>query len=303
MTDKNKKLWAFNDAHNWGAMLVSTAAARGYDAHLFEDGRELESKAGMVFVHMHHHPQVRDRHKRMMAALALNPHLQLIPDYRSSVLFDDKLEQQRQFAKWMPNTQVLTTPGSAKKFLNNAPKFPIVSKSSEGAASHNVRILETPAQANEEMRFAFSDIGIKAKYGQEQRGYLLWQEFLPGNDGDIRIIAIGSQRLILRRFNRPERPQAGSTNVKPITKLDAELEQALDFANSFFDQERLRWAGIDIVKDHRTGAWRVLETTVGWTLHGYYECAFFDAGNKPTGRLGSDVWSVLLDEIDAGAFA
>lgn len=297
------KLWAFNDAHNWGVMLMRAALQRGYDARLFEDAREPDE--GAVFAHMHHHPQVRNVHKRMMAVLATNPKLVLVPNYRSSVLYDDKLEQTRSFAKYMPRTQVFTTPQSASKYLNSGNiSFPFVSKSSEGAGSHNVRMIKSMTMARDEVRFAFSDIGIKCKYGQEQRGYVYWQDFVPDNEGDIRIIAIGGKRMLMRRQNRPERPMAsGSGLVTPITKLDDELISAMEFSNKFFTEERQTWCGIDLVKDHKEGTWRLLETTVGWTMNSYYECRVFKADGTPTKSVGQDIWNVFLDEVEAGAFA
>lgn len=297
-----KKLWAYEDAHNWGNLLHRAAKARGYDARLFAEAREPDE--GIVFVHMHHHPQVRLKHKRMMAAMQVNPALHLIPDYQSSVLYDDKLEQARVYREWMPRTRIFHTPGSSKHFLNTQPKYPFMSKTAEGAGSHNVRLINNAKDAQDEIRDAFSDIGIKCKYGQEQRGYVLWQELVPGNAGDIRIIAIGDQRLILKRANRPDKPMAsGSGNTKPVTVLDAEAATALQFANRFFDAFGLKWCGIDLVMDHAAGEWRLLETTVGWTMTGYYDCNFINRDGTVTDRKGDQVWQVLLDEIERGAFA
>jgi glutathione synthase/RimK-type ligase-like ATP-grasp enzyme len=299
------KVWCYSDAHNWGTMLSQEAAKRGHDAHLFEDPRQPD--AGYVFVHMHHHPQVRMLHKRLMAIMAMNPNLTLIPEYRSSVLYDDKLEQARQLPKWMPRTRVFYTPNAARRHLDAAPALPIMSKSAEGASSHNVRLLTTYEEARQEIKHAFSDIGIKCRYGQTQRGYLLWQDFVPGNEGDIRIIAIGTQRLILRRGNRADRPMAsGSGNLTPITSLDdSDVCAALDKANEFFAFEHFNWCGIDLVKDEQ-GVWYVLETTVGWTLHGYYDCAFIDCRDVMAPRVreerGDKVWQVLLEEIERGVF-
>lgn len=296
-----EKLWCYQDAHHWGEGLYLLATKRGHDAHLFEDSRKPDS--GFVFMHMHHHPQVRLLHKRTMAIMAVNPELTLIPDYRASVLYDDKLEQARQLSRWMPRTRVFYSPSPARAHLMKC-EFPFISKTSEGASSHNVRFIETQDQAKNEIRLAFSDIGIKSHYGQQQRGYLLWQDFVAGNAGDVRVIAIGSKRLILRRGNRPDRPMAsGSGRLDPVRgALDRDTELCLTAADNFFAAENMKWCGIDLVKDTQ-GKWYVLESTVGWTMHGYYECEFYDADHKPAGIMGDKVWDVLLDEIEAGAFA
>lgn len=311
------KLWCFDDAHNWGKMLFDVAAKRGHEAHLFEDPRSPDQ--GYVFMHMHHHPQVRILHKRMMAIMSMNPDLRLIPDYRSSVLYDDKTEQARQLSRWMPRTHIFYTPGGARRFLEANHKFPFLSKTAEGASSHNVRLISTIDQAKLEIRQAFSDLGIKCHYGQQQRGYLLWQDFIPGNEGDIRIVAVGTKRLILRRGNRPDRPMAsGSGRLTPIVDLtDLQARLALEVANEFFAAEQFKWAGIDMVRDAE-GKWYILETTVGWTLNGYYECSFIDCYDNSYANAiskgprvlmngegpvrGDAIWQVLVDEIEAGAF-
>lgn len=294
------KIWCYEDTQGWGQGLCSAALHRGYDARMFFTYDQPDE--GYLFFHMHHHPQVRARHKRMMEHFATNARLRLIPDYCSAKLYDDKVEQARAYAKWMPETHVLRSPTVAKEFLQSDKMlpFPFISKAAEGASSYNVRLVHTMDAAMAEIRQAFSDRGIPAKYGQKQMGYLLWQEFIPDNDCDIRVIAIGRQRLVLRRFIRsPDRPFAsGSGKLDHITELtDPKIVSAYEFANEFFKAEGLKWCGIDLVFDKVKQRWFLLETTVGWTLHGYFSCKFF-----PDGRMGTEVWEVTMDELEAGAF-
>lgn len=290
------KLWAFDDTQGWGRALIDAAKADGhFEPILFEDMQQPDE--GYLFFHMHHHPQVRMRHKYMMGHFALNPKLKLIPDYRSAMLYDNKLEQARALSRWMPRTYIFTTPGSARRFIDSVPFFPFISKTSEGASSHNVRFVQAYEEAKLEIKYAFSDLGIVGRYGGRQRGYLIWQEFIEGNDHDIRVLAIGRQRLMLKRFNRTDRPMAsGSGKNTPINVLDDEAKSALEFANQFFGEEKQAWSGIDLVRG-ADGRWYVLECTVGWTLSGYNECVFVG-----TQRKGTAVWQVLLEEIRAGVF-
>lgn len=298
------KIWCFEDPQDWGERLYKTAKARGHEAYMFEASTQPD--AGYVFVHMHHHPQLRKGHKELMENLSLNPKLVLIPDYRSSVLYDDKLEQARHLSRWMPATKAFFTPGAAKEYLRSSPRYPFISKASEGASSHNVRLVETPEQAFAEVKAAFSDKGIKMHYELAQRGYVLWQDFIENNDHDVRVIRIGEKRLVLRRFNRKERPMAsGSGNLDPVTALDEEVRSALSYSDCFFKHERFDWCGIDLVKN--STRWYVLETTVGWNMGGYVKCAVWKRAYGhgewvATNRLGIDIWEVLIDEIEAGSF-
>lgn len=289
------KLWAFDDAHNWGAMLVAKATARGFDARLFDDSRIPDE--GLVFMHMHHHPQVRLTHKRIMAVMALNKSLRLIPSYRASVLFDDKIEQARQLATWLPRTNVFFTIGAAKRFLADDTSYPIISKAAEGTSSYNVRMINTEDEARSEIRRAYSDLGIRCKYGQMQRGYLLWQEFIDGSSCDYRIVVVGSKRLILRRANREDVPMGGAANIEPITELDDRASAALEFVNAFAATEQLPWCAVDVIRSGN-GEWFVLEVSVSWTLNSFYEAAFFDASGERVGKMGHEVWDVFIDELE-----
>lgn len=306
MVPAKLKVWCYDDAHNWGSLLAQAATARGHDAHMFDDPRMPDE--GVAFMHMHYHPQVRAMHKRCMQVMSMNPKLTLIPDYRMSVMYDDKAEQARQLAKWLPRTYLFWTPNGARNWLERHAKFPFVSKTSEGSSSANVRLIETLDQAKLEVRQAFSDIGIKCKYGQKQIGYLLWQDFIPDNAGDFRIVAIGNKRIMMRRDNRGERAvTTGPGQITPIRTLTDASLAALEFAHDFFTDERIKWGCVDVLYDKEREKHFALECTVGWTMHSYNDCAFFkwdaSAGAwTQDGRLGSDVWNVLVDEIEQGSF-
>lgn len=295
------RLWCFNDAHFWGRDLALEAKAQKHDARLFEDGREPDM--GYAFMHLHHHPQTRARDKGINQQLALNPDIVAVPEYRSARLYDDKLEQAAELSKWMPRTRAFFSPRPVRQFLETSPDFPIISKTREGASSHNVRLLRTMDEANQEIRLAFSDLGIDCRYGHKQHGYLLWQKFCAGNKGDIRIIAIGDLRLVLKRNNRKDRPFAsGSGSNTPVTVLDKSTMDAFTKADDFFVSENFKWCGIDLVYDYDDKRWVILETTVGWTLRGYDECQFIDRNGKPTGKTGRDIWKVFIKQLEQGVF-
>lgn len=300
MTSKFK-LWTFDDAHNWGSQLAAAANERGHEARLFDDPRAPDQ--GFAFMHMHYHPTVRTQHKRGMAIMSMNPHLTLIPSYRMSVLYDDKAEQTRQFAKAMPRTHIVYTPNGARNLLNTM-SLPFVSKSAEGSSSSNIRFIETLDEAKQEIRLAFSDIGIKCRHGLSQRGYLLWQEYLPDNNGDVRVLAIGNLRLMLKRNNRGNMPVANGNEFEPVASIQpgSPMSFAFDFANDLFRREGIMWGGVDIVYDKAKGCWRLLEITVAWTMHHYTECAFIDMSGHATKIKGESVWSTLVSELETGSF-
>lgn len=296
------KVWAYNDVHNWGSMLAQAAAARGHDAHLFEDPRQPDS--GYAFMHMHYHPQVREMHKRIMSVMAMNPNVKLIPSYRMSVMHDDKAEQARQLAQWMPRTHIFWTPNGARNWLEKSAQLPFVSKAKEGSSSSNVRLITTLDAAKTEVRMTFSDIGIKCHYGMVQRGYLLWQDFIEAM-GDYRVIAVGKKRLMVKRENKGDKPITNGNgriiNIKSI-EPGSEESKALVQADIFFDKEQIRWGGVDLMCDKNTGRFYVIETTASWKMHAFHESNFFEDGRRCVDDTGADIWKVLVGELEAGSF-
>lgn len=288
------KLWVYRDFSGWHSQLAPAATRRGHDVTIFSDHRE--PTAGVVFGRMHHDPSVRLRDKAVWAHLATNPDLLLIPGYRASVLYDDKAEQARQLSRWLPRTVIARCEEEAEEALDLL-GIPLMSKSADGAGSYNVRIIRSRDDAMMEARRCFGS-GLPIHRGQVQRGYVLWQRFMAGNAYDFRVIAVGGERLILRRGNRPDRPMAsGSGKERPIGWPDAEASEVLDFANAFFAAEDQRFSGIDIVRDHEAGRWVILECTVGWPLGKNH------MHKTVSGRPWSEFFDIILDQIEAGAFA
>jgi glutathione synthase/RimK-type ligase-like ATP-grasp enzyme len=285
-------LWVYRDFSDWHTRLAPLALSRGHDVEVFSEANEPDE--GTVFARIHHYPQVRERDKAVMAALALKPALHLVPGARAAVLYDDKAEQARQLARWMPQTAIVDRLEDAPAALARL-GLPLMSKTSEGAGSHNVRFVTTRKQAMLEATSAFG-AGMPVYMDQVQCGYLLWQKFMQRNAYDFRVIAIGRERLILRRGNRKDRPMAsGSGREMPISWPDREASEVLDFANSFFAEERMTFCGIDVVRDHEASRWVLLECTTGWPIGKMHLHTFV------SGRPGSEYWKIVMDELEAGA--
>lgn len=105
----------------------------------------------------------------------------------------------------LPKSFVSYSYKDALNYLKSA-SYPIVSKSSHGASSKNVRLLKNYSQAKKELDFLF-DIGeinrLKSKFFRKigllpdqysfQKNYVHYQEFIPNNKGDLKIITIGDK--------------------------------------------------------------------------------------------------------------
>ena len=278
---------------DWSTGMLAEAERRGIDARRISKPDDA-MPGDTVFVHMHLHPLVRERDKAAMHKLGQRDDIRLIPSPEDGRLYDDKRAQTEKFGAWLPPTWIFTDADEATKFAQARETWPIVSKTSEGAGSHNVRMLGSRRDALLEAAAVFNGHGLTTRYGNRQQGYVLWQHFCEGNAGDIRVVKVGRQRLILRRGNRRDRPMAsGSGKLGPVVDLDIETASALEHADMFFRAAGTKWCAIDLVK--LAGEWRVLEVSCSWAIDGYAGCAFF-----PDGRRGTEFWGMVIDEIEGG---
>jgi glutathione synthase/RimK-type ligase-like ATP-grasp enzyme len=291
------RLLCLDDRGHWGRDLAAVAHARGWEAHLFEAGEPLRP-ADYAFMRINQGGERMEREKRAMWRIA-QLGVRTIPELNHGLLYENKVGQAHAFRDWMPPTRVLTDVAAAEGAIGEL-GYPFISKARDGSASRNVRLIESEDQARQEIQLAFgSGLPTPHRLGTGiQKGYLIWQQFMGGNAYDYRVIAVGRQRLLLRRHNRPDIPFAsGSGLCEPITALDVETAAVLQAANEFFAAAHTNWCGIDLVRAPDSGRWYVLETTLGWMLKAYLPCAFI--GTRWT---GADIWNVLLDEIEAGVF-
>lgn len=290
-----RKLYVFEDAHKWGVSLHQAAQVRGYDSELFDSPYEVNGGSGFLFMHMHNHPAVRAYHKSLMQYFATKPDLRMIPQYKVSMLFDDRAEQLRHYARWMPKTYYFTTPFAVRQFLDRQPTFPMLSRSTPGTIGANVRTITTQEEARKEVKQAFSDLGIRLHYDQRQHGYLIWQEFIPQSP-HYRITAIGNDRLV----GIGEAQENGVVTLGPcVLDNDVEAISALAWADEFFRVEDIRYGSIVVVKDAE-GQWKMQDLTLSWHRSFYAnELTRFVRSGRP----GAEMWDVLLDNMDAGAFS
>jgi glutathione synthase/RimK-type ligase-like ATP-grasp enzyme len=191
--------------------------------------------------------------------------------------------------------------------------YPFISKASQGAGSSNVRLIKDEKQAKSEIQSAFSSSGIPCHFNLRQKGYLLWQEFVPGNDFDWRVIIIGKAKrcgLLLKRFNKPDTGFAsGSHRFEYITVLTPEVTDVLNYALRFAEAFDLTHTALDLLKD-KTGKLLLLENTTIWersqpgrsfpSKSVYFEST--DKGWEPTEYTAGTYFELLAKMILEGYF-
>jgi len=297
------RIWCFDCfsglKHNdsWGREVSRAALLRGHEAPQFKKPEQID-KEGYVFARRRQFPPLYEQ-DFSIGPLFLKRWLKGVQDYEQWTLYEDKVTQLWQYHKFMPRTDLITSILDAFLAANHL-SYPIVSKSAFGSSSVNVRILNTYAEAQRELNLAFGE-GIPAKRGQEtvlQKGYLLWQEFVP-HDVTWRVTAVGRRRHIYKRFCYPDKPVAAPSAIVQTepAEMSEEVESLLAFSNEFFAFAKTKWCAIDVLK--APDGWKLLETSLAWAR-----------GNDPAGNAkfyGTDFslntqHDLLIREIEEGAF-
>lgn len=167
----------------------------------------------------------------------------VFPDLRTAWHYDDKIAQAyllQALGLPAPKTWVFWRRADAEAWAAAAP-YPVVAKLAVGAGSSNVKLIRNAREAGAHIERMFSRTGIigpalhpgkptpagiaksmvqrvlwggrylllkkypplPKQYWMPQKGYALFQEFLPGNEFDTRITVIGDRAFGFRRMNRP----------------------------------------------------------------------------------------------------
>jgi glutathione synthase/RimK-type ligase-like ATP-grasp enzyme len=198
----------------------------------------------------------------------------VVPNYKTIWHFESKAAQSFLFlleSVPTPQTTVSFDRQDALAQLRQA-KMPLVFKRSEGAASEHVRLVAAPGGARRLLERAFCGNRYRAErlrggplwktalrlavrpwfwrflwnrwLDRDADGYLYWQEFVTGNEADLRITVIGDQCAYgFWRRNRPGDFRAsGSGRIdfeRPIPeeplRYCLELNRRLDFDSMAYD--------------------------------------------------------------------
>lgn len=178
------------------------------------------------------HP--RELARRIIMTLSHVSDITPFPDWKSAWHFDDKASQSyllRAAGIPTPRTWVFWKWNEAEEFCRQA-EYPLVIKLSSGVCSQNVALLRSEADARFQLRRLFQGgiqrledapstrVGRARRSARESlralhrlgrpeggggdfhRNYVLLQEFLEGNDFDLRVTIIGDRAFGVRRANR-----------------------------------------------------------------------------------------------------
>lgn len=287
----------------WHAEAMAAARRAGYAAKRVFSGERVRGPAGSVgFLRPHADwrklPRNRDDYAAMVKAGLL-----MIQDPEHVRLYEDKSGQFAKWPEWMPDTWRFTDHDMAQAFVAQA-DYPLVSKADVGASSVNVRILNNRDEAAKHITALFSS-GLLVHHGANcpqtrQKGYALLQRFIP-HTITYRVNALGNARAVFFRYCYPDRPVAQTGNVEPAFDMSDELASLFDFCDAFFAHAATKWCALDVLKDG--DRWRLLETSLAWPWPSPGRCNEGTIFRSPKSRKWIDMFDVMFDELEAGAWA
>ncbi len=176
----------------------------------------------------------------------------VFPDFHTAWHFDDKVGQKYLLdaigAPFAP-AHVFYSKRDALEWASQT-VYPTVFKLRNGAASANVRLVRSKSEANRLIRKAFGrgfkqynawnslkeryrnyKLGLKplwvvvkgilrifhttkfARVAGREKGYIYFQDFIPGNDCDIRVVVIGDKAFTFKRIIRKNDFRASGSGV------------------------------------------------------------------------------------------
>lgn len=289
------RLRAYRDPKGWGQAFAKAAAERGHFCSLFTSSRMVPT--GVAFVRLDQQGPQRDVSRRMVADLN-RIGIKTLPTAQEAVWYDDKGAQLEALRQWMPRTAYLRDHDQAVEWANKQARFPLVSKSIDGAGSHGVRLIGSRRDALMEVERAFRAPGIRSVYDRWQLGYVYWQDLVPNNPCDYRVCVVGPYVYGLVRQVRPGDFRAsGSGDFRPLALSDERERAAAALGVEIADAIGTQWMAFDVVFDGERPV--VLEMSSAWTMKAYQNVpCFARKGLAATGRTGADSFTIAVEILE-----
>ncbi|MCP0915033.1 hypothetical protein MUB05_00135 [Acinetobacter indicus] len=285
-----------------------------FDSNIIEQLKDFD-----IFMWHHHHAQYKDvlTAKRILFALE-HAGIKVFPDFRTGWHFDDKVAQKYLLeaikAPLVPS-YVFYDKKQALAWAKNT-SYPKVFKLKGGAGASNVKLVKNFNQASALIHKSFSKgfkqyDGIEAlkekirklKVGKEnfknvlkafirvfvptdfsrrqpvERGYVYFQDFIPNNNSDIRVIVIGEKAFAIKRMVRENDFRAsgsGDISFEP-QEINIDCIKIAFEVNNKIDSQCVAF---DFVLDSQNKP-LIIEISYGFSMNAYDNClGYWDSDLK-----------------------
>eukprot|EP01093_Parvamoeba_rugata_P002138 TRINITY_DN126_c0_g1_i3.p2 TRINITY_DN126_c0_g1~~TRINITY_DN126_c0_g1_i3.p2 ORF type:complete len:339 (+),score=69.91 TRINITY_DN126_c0_g1_i3:1100-2116(+) len=263
-----------------------------------------------VFMWHHHHNEFKDAltSKRILFALE-HAGIKVFPDFKTGWHFDDKVAQKYLFealgAPTVPS-YVFYDKKIAQQWIDST-CFPKVFKLKGGAGAANVKLVYNTKQAKKLVNQAFgkgfsqfdgisyvTDAYQKYRSGQKsffsalkacgrllikpkfaklqpkEQGYIYFQDFIPNNDSDLRVIIVDNKAFAVKRMVRKGDFRASGSGVKVYEKERIDIN-CIKIAFEVNKQLKSQSAAFDFIWDNNDKPYLV-ELSYGFAIDFYDPC-------------------------------
>ncbi len=225
-----------------------------------ERDRLLEEPFDAFIWRARHTPISRNLARRLLYLTDVELKIPTFPSWRAFWHYDDKIAQYFVFKKLnirVPQTYLFFNKKEAFEFCDRA-SYPLIYKSASGASSSNVGLLKNKWQAKFYVWRAF-ERGIKTYFRADlQKDYVMFQEFLPNNEGDYRLVCLGNTISGFFRYNREKTPLASGSGKFDCKELPVDL---LDYVYEIHKRSGYFVMSYDLIKNQKD-EWVVTEMSV-----------------------------------------
>lgn len=276
-----------------------------FDSNIIE-----QVKGCDVFMWHHHHAQYKDvlTAKRILFALE-HAGVKVFPSFKTGWHFDDKVAQKYLLeaigAPLIPS-YIFYDKAEALVWAENT-TYPKVFKLKGGAGAANVKLVNTQKEASKLINTAFGKgfsqfdrighfkerfnkyrsgkdtlIGVLkglarlfivtefAKQQSPEKGYVYFQEFIPNNGYDIRVIVIGNRAFAIKRLVRPDDFRASGSGSIVYSHQDIN-KKCLEMAFYVNNKLGLQCAAFDFIYDAHSQP-LIVEVSYGFSVEAYDSC-------------------------------
>ena len=285
---------------------ISYKAVNPYDTDIVDQIMDCDA-----FMWHHHHGKYRDVLFAKQLLFSLEQAGKIVfPNFKTGWYFDDKLGQKYLFEILnIPAAEswAFYDKKSAYQWIETT-TFPKVFKLRGGAGSANVRLAHNAQDAKKLVKRAFGKGFVQfrrynyvrdryklykarkislvallkslgrllfpteySKMHAPEKGYIYFQEFIPNDGFDLRVIVIGGRAFAVRREVRKGDFRASGSGLLSYDKAlfsDNLIKTAFNLNKKIKSQCLV----LDFVKNKETGEFYVIEVSYGYSVKGYYPC-------------------------------
>ncbi|MFA5283401.1 MAG: hypothetical protein WC366_02675 [Bacilli bacterium] len=200
--------------------------------------------------------------KQKIEFIEKNSKTLVFPSYKSLWCYEEKVRQCWFFANnEIPHIKSFVSNNYLESldYIKRA-EYPIISKESTSFSSLGVDKIKSYKRARKIVNDVFAN-GKKSTYSwMKQKDYVLFQEYVPNEGYDLRIVVIDDFFFGYYRYPKKHDYRASGSGI--VVKKDIDIE-ALDFARKVYAKyDDSVMLAIDMIKDTRDNQFKVVETSI-----------------------------------------